>query len=175
MEATPTHGIITRPVKSEPGADELAELETILAAALEQRDHSRWGTASSKDAYIGRLLLRVRNVIPKGAWLDWCDSRHVHPRTAQRLIQAAKDPTFVWRRTVSDAKRWLVWERDDFRCHYCGVRQFLETDHKIPVDRCGSDDLENIVTACQTCNRRKGTRSYEEFIAEIGGPAACRQ
>lgn len=30
---------------------------------------------------------------------------------------------------IPEAVRWAVWERDDFRCHYCGGRAFLSFRH----------------------------------------------
>jgi 5-methylcytosine-specific restriction endonuclease McrA len=36
----------------------------------------------------------------------------------------------------------------------------LELDHKIPESRGGPMTAENIVLACRSCNRRKGTRVH---------------
>lgn len=52
-------------------------------------------------------------------------------------------------------QRWLALERDDFTCQYCGQRApdvTLHVDHKVPVVDGGTDDLENLVTACAACN-----------------------
>jgi hypothetical protein len=53
-------------------------------------------------------------------------------------------------------------------CFYCGqlLRDF-HIDHKIPVSRGGSNDISNIVISCALCNRRKYTKTAEEFIALI--------
>lgn len=60
--------------------------------------------------------------------------------------------------------RWEIWKRDDFRCHYCGTRQFLSLDHKIPESKGGSMAPGNLVTACTRCNSQKGTMSCESFV-----------
>lgn len=62
-------------------------------------------------------------------------------------------PKFDWY-----AVRWVVLERDQFTCRYCG--QFapnvrLEVDHITPVCEGGTDALDNLVTACGACNRGK--------------------
>ena len=49
----------------------------------------------------------------------------------------------------------------DYRCGYCGVREKdagseLEIDHFRPCSAGGSDELENLVYCCTTCNRLKG-------------------
>jgi 5-methylcytosine-specific restriction endonuclease McrA len=49
-----------------------------------------------------------------------------------------------------------VLQRDKYRCVLCGASGVsLEVDHKIPVARGGSDDLDNLQTLCFPCNRGK--------------------
>jgi 5-methylcytosine-specific restriction endonuclease McrA len=52
-------------------------------------------------------------------------------------------------------------------CFYCGrgpiPRSEGHFDHVIPLARGGSNDPENIVFACELCNRVKHTRTPEEF------------
>lgn len=61
--------------------------------------------------------------------------------------------------------RKFIFERDNYTCVYCGKRGTqLEVDHKIPFIHGGSDDVENLLTACVTCNRQKRDKSYEEFM-----------
>lgn len=54
-----------------------------------------------------------------------------------------------------------VFERDQYRCQYCG-EVFPETrlnlDHVIPRDRGGRTSWENLVTSCISCNSRKANR-----------------
>lgn len=54
-----------------------------------------------------------------------------------------------------------LFERDDFRCQYCGQSfepSQLNMDHVIPRDRGGRTSWENIVTSCIKCNSRKANR-----------------
>ena len=54
-----------------------------------------------------------------------------------------------------------LFERDDYRCQYCGQHfdaQHLNMDHVIPRDRGGRTSWENIVTSCIKCNSRKANR-----------------
>ena len=48
-------------------------------------------------------------------------------------------------------------------CAYCGKKRKLTRDHVVPVSRCGSDDIANIVPACKSCNSKKRARLPEEF------------
>ena len=62
--------------------------------------------------------------------------------------------------------RSAVFERDEFTCSYCGsIGVRLECDHVMPVSRGGSDEMSNLVTACFSCNRRKGARTAEEWLS----------
>jgi hypothetical protein len=64
------------------------------------------------------------------------------------------------RQRLTPEIRWAVWERDDFRCTYCGVRRFLTIDHVIPIRTAGDDALSNLVTACRRCNSGKRDRLW---------------
>ena len=40
----------------------------------------------------------------------------------------------------------------------------MQIEHVIPQALGGSDDTDNLVGSCKTCNRRKGTKDYAAFI-----------
>lgn len=63
---------------------------------------------------------------------------------------------------LSAKLRWQVFSRDNFICNYCGRKPpevALEVDHRISVADGGSNDIENLITACVDCNRGKGAES----------------
>jgi 5-methylcytosine-specific restriction endonuclease McrA len=55
-----------------------------------------------------------------------------------------------------------VMKRDRHICQYCGIKSDLTLDHVFPKSRGGGDSWENLVTACNKCNVRKGNRTPEE-------------
>ena len=60
--------------------------------------------------------------------------------------------------------RLAVFDRDKYTCVYCGATdEYLECDHVVPRSRGGKDTIENLVTACVGCNRRKTDRTPEEW------------
>lgn len=66
------------------------------------------------------------------------------------------------RATLSPKIRWEVFSSDSFTCQYCGRKPpevALEIDHKISVAEGGSDNRENLITACADCNRGKNKES----------------
>ena len=63
------------------------------------------------------------------------------------------------RRAISEKVRYEVFSRDAFRCKVCGrgadngVK--LTVDHITPVDWGGTNDILNLLTLCEECNRGK--------------------
>lgn len=58
-----------------------------------------------------------------------------------------------------------IFIRDAFRCQYCGRRfsqKNLTIDHVVPRSRGGKTDWSNVVTACMSCNIKKGDRTPDE-------------
>jgi 5-methylcytosine-specific restriction endonuclease McrA len=67
------------------------------------------------------------------------------------------------RKAISNGKRFNIFNRDNFRCTYCGRSSSedgvkLEVDHIIPVAKGGKNTEENLTTACYECNRGKNTK-----------------
>ncbi len=61
-----------------------------------------------------------------------------------------------------------VTEMGDGVCSYCltpGLE--LTVDHVVPVSRGGTNDPENLVMACRSCNSRKRTRTPIEYLMRI--------
>lgn len=62
------------------------------------------------------------------------------------------------RRPLSKRIRFEVFKRDQFTCLYCGAHPpaaILHVDHVQPFSKGWTDDLDNLVTACQACNAGK--------------------
>ena len=61
--------------------------------------------------------------------------------------------------------RFNVFLRDNFTCQYCHkkypVKQ-LTFDHLIPKSRNGKTKWNNVVSACTSCNLKKGNRAIRE-------------
>jgi hypothetical protein len=68
------------------------------------------------------------------------------------------------RPTIRLSRRNLML-RDGHQCQYCGRRPRvadLNIDHVLPKSRGGGDSWENLVTACRSCNVRKGWKLPDE-------------
>jgi 5-methylcytosine-specific restriction endonuclease McrA len=69
------------------------------------------------------------------------------------------------RRGIPPLSNKELFKRDGNLCMYCGTEHpdyRLTRDHVIPLSRGGHDRWSNVVTACRSCNTRKGNRLPEE-------------
>jgi len=59
---------------------------------------------------------------------------------------------------ASKRLRFEVFNRDQFTCQYCGAQPpdvVLECDHITPLSHGGATSLDNLITACEACNKGK--------------------
>ena len=77
------------------------------------------------------------------------------------------------RRAFTKAERKRVYEKCNGRCAYCGCRIALDemqVDHVIPLhSEMGTNDFENLMPACRSCNHYKSTMSIEKFREMLEG------
>jgi 5-methylcytosine-specific restriction endonuclease McrA len=76
-----------------------------------------------------------------------------------RLVRFVHVPR-RFRRQVTNT---FLFARDGYRCQYCHRsqlelrhRECLTRDHLVPLSRGGDNEWTNCVTACSTCNTKKG-------------------
>lgn len=82
---------------------------------------------------------------------------------------------------INKRTRFEVLRRDGFRCYYCGIRgneatgDGLTMDHVVPQSLGGSDDAQNLVTACPDCNGGKSSIQLgDDLVAEVNRAAEVR-
>ena len=80
------------------------------------------------------------------------------------------------RTPISKKSRFDVFKRDGFQCAYCGAHPsetvLLEVDHNHPVADGGTNDIDNLVTACWDCNRGKGAGLLSSIPQSLEDKAA---
>lgn len=79
------------------------------------------------------------------------------------------------RKALSTKTRFEVFKRDLFVCQYCGAhppQSILHVDHIVAVAEGGTNDADNLVTACADCNMGKGARSLLSVPQSLADKAA---
>src|SRR2546428_8916460 len=86
-------------------------------------------------------------------------------RAVIRLVKSVDAPR-RFRRQVTNT---FLFARDNYRCQFCGRtqqelrhRECLTRDHLVPLSRGGTNGWNNVLTACSSCNTRKGNLLPEE-------------
>ncbi len=109
------------------------------------------GKAEIVESDEGRVMRSARIQVPRPAVI--------------RLVRFVHVPR-KFRRQVTNT---FLFARDGYRCQFCGraepqlgFRECLTRDHLVPLSRGGTNDWTNVVTACSSCNTRKGNRLPEE-------------
>ena len=82
------------------------------------------------------------------------------------------------RKAVSTRTRFEIFKRDGFRCGYCrrSVSESpLHVDHIKPVVDGGTNEPENLITACEDCNSGKSSIPLEVSRYKVGDPARAKE
>ncbi|MCK6626080.1 MAG: HNH endonuclease [Anaerolineae bacterium] len=105
------------------------------------------------------LLLKEKAELIEAAEAKLRSENYSLPRPLViRLVYFVKIP----HRITLPVTRRGVLARDHYTCQYCGAmpaRKDLTMDHVLPRSRGGKTTWENVVTACDRCNGRKGSRT----------------
>jgi 5-methylcytosine-specific restriction endonuclease McrA len=68
---------------------------------------------------------------------------------------------------ISANKRHNVFMKTFYHCAYCGKildkHEDLTIDHKNPKAKGGTDEMDNLVGCCKSCNQLKADRTVAEF------------
>lgn len=95
-------------------------------------------------------------------------------RHEQRISYLERSPAL--RSAARFLKRILLGEatKDGSQvvCFYCQSSipsQDSHLEHKRPISRGGDNGRTNLVLSCAPCNLRKGRKTHEEFLRELGG------
>lgn len=92
---------------------------------------------------------------PPPGWIDVKTGRK--PSGRQHLRPSVAE----WARL-----RRHVMARDKMKCRYCGAPA-KHIDHVVPVCQGGTNDIDNLVAACATCNLTKSGRTPSQAGMEL--------
>jgi 5-methylcytosine-specific restriction endonuclease McrA len=67
-------------------------------------------------------------------------------------------------------QRLMVLARDQYTCTYCGNPGASHVDHILAKVHGGTDDMDNLTSACQKCNQLKGSKPVGVFLGRVSAP-----
>ena len=70
------------------------------------------------------------------------------------------------RKKLSQKQREFIYNKTDGHCAYCGCEleyKDMQADHVEPFILGGSDELDNFLPSCRSCNHYKSTFGLEDF------------
>jgi HNH endonuclease len=73
----------------------------------------------------------------------------------------------ILRKSQRQIDQWIAWEvfeRDGYRCRYCGKKAPLTVDHVILWEQGGATVTENLISSCRRCNKLRGSMEYGDWI-----------
>jgi len=84
------------------------------------------------------------------------------PSLEMKLPSVVSLKTYISHQRLPAFTGCNVFLRDLFTCQYCGLKSDLTFDHLIPRSKGGKTTWSNVVTACASCNLKKGGRMCYE-------------
>lgn len=134
-------------------SDEAAFLKLYQLASW-FRKNGKYGKMATSYATIDRYLSQPGfcDALERVKWMR-TENGHV-------LLQGFCDTSAI-RKSLGRAIREQILS--DSKCAICGTPHNLVIDHKTPISRGGTSEIENLQALCQPCNSRKGTKTMEEI------------
>ena len=93
------------------------------------------------------------------------DETFASPCTLIKVPATLRLKRFVNYRWKPPRFRSVLFNRDGWRCQYCGDKlsdRSIEVEHILPASRGGQTSWSNCVATCKPCNKKKANRTPEE-------------
>jgi 5-methylcytosine-specific restriction endonuclease McrA len=104
-----------------------------------------------------RLRNPERYEAMRQAWRDEHKAERAHQEGQRRVRKKGNGGSHTFAEWVAKCETF------SWRCVYCDSGAQMTRDHDVPISRGGSDNIDNIVPACGSCNSSKGARTGAEF------------
>lgn len=102
---------------------------------------------------------------------DWEDLLIQSDRMETEILTKAADglvTKVVLRKSSRQIEQSIVWEvyrRDNFKCRYCAADSVpLTVDHLVTWESGGPSTVDNLVSACKKCNKKRGCLEYSSWL-----------
>ena len=142
-------------IRNATGLSDAECLEKLYLLASWFRTHGKYGvmrglSLSTVDFYIG-----VDGFCDALIQVDW-----MRAENGSVVLRGYTDVSSI-RKSLGKQVRSKVLA--NACCVACGSVDDLHVDHKVPVSRGGTSELENLQALCASCNIKKGRKTMEEW------------
>lgn len=126
------------------------------------------GTQTPEDKRLYKLRWREANRDKVNEYFnDYYYKNHEASKLSRRLSRAK-------RRAVGEISRVIaqgLLEKSLGQCYICSTEfgDKWEIDHINPIKLGGDNSLDNLAIACRSCNRKKSSKSLEQYLKDSGG------
>lgn len=127
---------------------------------------------------IGRRLQEVDLVDENLSPVAWDELQYKSDSSQERVKryrEARKERGLVAQWQPSKALRQAVYDRDNNACVYCTATDDLSIDHKTPEMHGGTNDFDNLQTACRKCNAQKRDLTDAEYRQRLSNGTVTLQ
>ena len=110
----------------------------------------------------------IEPLIPQAVERQFAKLWAQHAANVKSFVRRTRIQTAGGSHTRAQLRKLLAYQ--EHRCYYCfaefarrGSRPDVHVDHFVALKDGGTDDIENLVYACPSCNREKGTSNGKSF------------
>jgi 5-methylcytosine-specific restriction endonuclease McrA len=161
-------------------------LDPRLAEENRKRSQSWRNSNPGKDAERSRIWRRLNPEKAQKSSLCWRISNPDKIKRQDALKRASRKKALLPLNQQQIDTRFALWRN---RCAFCGVNsghsrnhghKRLTEDHVLALSKYGLDEVDNIMPACDTCNKSKGASPVEAwyrkqpFFTEARWRKICR-
>lgn len=114
---------------------------------------------------LGGTPIQVGKLISNGIWEKDGESGY-------KFVHWRKTQDGDYRPNIPMTIKNSVYERDGYRCVWCGSDERLSLDHIIPYRLDGPDTVANLRVLCMPCNQSRETQRRRGEASE-GSSAVC--
>jgi len=119
-------------------------------------DPESWG--KTKALFVSKGFIDESNAI-----INWDKRQFVSDSSAERVQKYRANRKSMGLSSNGYTKHSVtVMARDNHKCVYCGSAENICIDHIYPTQLGGNDDIQNLATACKSCNSGKAGRTPQQ-------------
>lgn len=122
-----------------------------------------------KETYYREYQRKRKNIVEEVKHCKQCNKEFSTGYSRQIFCSSECRKKHTIESHIYDRKDFMVFERDNFTCVYCGKCSLtdnvvLHVDHVYPLNKGGDNSSFNLVTSCQQCNTSKLERILSEEV-----------